>query len=223
MRTRKNTLHKCHPERSRGISKQSARYLHALTVGRDDNEKVDFISKSPYFKTMSYEIIIVPDPVLKKTAEPVAKITDDIRKQMDGMLQTMYDAPGIGLAANQVGLLNRILVMDLADIQGGEDPAPIFMANPEIIWKSEEMSSMEEGCLSIPHQAATVERPANVRVKYWDYDGKEAELEASGLLSHCVQHEIDHLNGTLFIDYLSSLKRNMILKKVNKLKKQNLL
>lgn len=171
----------------------------------------------------TYEIICVPDPVLKATAQPVDAITDDIRAQMDRMLATMYEAPGIGLAANQVGLLNRVLVMDLADTKDGEEPTPIFMANPEIIYESEKMSVMEEGCLSIPRQVAEVERPAIVRVKYINYDGKEDELEAEGLLSHCVQHEIDHLNGVLFIDYLSSLKRNMILKKVDKLKKQNLL
>lgn len=171
----------------------------------------------------SYEIITVPDPVLKQVAQPVDKVDEAIRKQMDGMLQAMYDAPGIGLAANQVSLLNRVLVMDLSDKKEGEEPNPICMANPEIIHESEEMSVREEGCLSIPQQYAEVERPAIVRVKYLDYNGKEAELEASGLLSHCVQHEIDHLNGVLFIDYLSSLKRNMMLKKVNKLKKQNIL
>ena len=170
-----------------------------------------------------YTIINVPDPVLKETAQAVNKVDNDIQKQMDKMLATMYEAPGIGLAANQVSLLNRVLVMDLARHDDGEEKSPICMANPEIIWESEEMSVMEEGCLSIPRQYADVERPANVRVKYLDYDGKEAELEASGLLSHCVQHEIDHLNGVLFIDYLSSLKRNMILRKVDKLKKQNLI
>ncbi|MBL4803828.1 MAG: peptide deformylase [Alphaproteobacteria bacterium] len=170
-----------------------------------------------------YEIINVPDPVLKETAQAVNKVDADIQKQMDKMLATMYEAPGIGLAANQVNLLNRVLVMDLSRQDEGEDRSPICMANPEIIRESEELSVMEEGCLSIPRQYADVERPANVRVKYLDYDGKEAELEASGLLSHCVQHEIDHLNGVLFIDYLSSLKRNMILRKVDKLKKQNLI
>ena len=170
-----------------------------------------------------YEIINIPDPVLKQTAQPVGGVDDAVRSQMDRMLETMYDAPGIGLAANQVSLLNRVLVMDLSNPDEGEDKAPICMANPEILWESEEMSVMQEGCLSIPQQYADVERPAIVRVKYLDYDGKEAELEASGLLSHCVQHEIDHLNGVLFIDYLSSLKRNMILKKIDKLKKQNLL
>lgn len=179
-----------------------------------------------------YKIITVPHPALKQTAQPVDVVNDGVRKQMDAMLRAMYDAPGIGLAANQVNLLNRVLVMDLKKraergYDGDEDdegtPDPICMANPQIIYESEEMSVMEEGCLSIPRQYAEVERPAIVRVKYLDYNGKTAELEASGLLSHCVQHEIDHLNGVLFIDYLSSLKRNMILKRVEKLSKQNLL
>lgn len=171
----------------------------------------------------AYKIITIPDPVLKQTAQPVDKIDAAVRKQMEGMLQTMYDAPGIGLAANQVGLLNRVLVMDLANRKEGEKPNPIYMVNPQILYESEERSVMEEGCLSIPRQYADVERPAIVRVKYWDYNGKEAELEAEGLLSHCVQHEIDHLNGKLFIDYLSSLKRNMILRKVDKLMKHEAL
>ena len=170
-----------------------------------------------------YEIITIPAAVLKQVAQPVSKIDDALRKQMDAMLQTMYDAPGIGLAANQVGLLNRVLVMDLASRKEMQEPNPIFMVNPEIVFESEEMSVMEEGCLSIPQQYAEVQRPAIVRVKYLDYNGKEDELEASELLSHCVQHEIDHLNGVLFIDYLSSLKRNMILRKVEKLKKQDIL
>lgn len=179
--------------------------------------------------TSPYKIIIVPDPVLKAVAQPIAKIDDKIRAQMDGMLQTMYDAPGIGLAANQVGLLNRVLVMDLSRRREGsegqqvEPPKPIFMANPEIVWESEDISVMEEGCLSIPGQYAEVERPAIVRVKYLDYNGQSAELEAEGLLSHCVQHEIDHLDGVLFVDHLSSLKRNMILKKIEKMKKEQIL
>ena len=170
-----------------------------------------------------YEIITIPDPVLKQVAQPVSKVDDALRAQMDAMLQAMYDAPGIGLAANQVGELNRVLVMDLAGRKEGQEPTPIFMVNPEIIWKSEEISVMEEGCLSIPQQYADVERPAQVRVKYLDYNGKEAELKAEELLSHCVQHEIDHLNGVLFIDYLSALKRNMMIRKVEKLKKQQVL
>ncbi len=170
-----------------------------------------------------YNIISIPDPVLKQVAQPVDKVDDTVRKQMDSMLKAMYNAPGIGLAANQVSLLNRVLVMDLDYKKDGVDANPIFMANPEIIYESEEISVMEEGCLSIPGQHAEVKRPAIVRVKYLDYNNKEAELEADGLLSHCVQHEIDHLNGTLFIDYLSSLKRNMIVKKVLKAQKQSLL
>lgn len=171
----------------------------------------------------NYEIITIPDPVLKQVAQPVENITTEIKKQFDRMLQTMYDAPGIGLAANQVGLLNRVIVMDLADREEGEEPKPYFMANPEIIWESEQRSVMQEGCLSIPKQYADVERPAEVRVRYVDYNGKQDELSASGLLSHCVQHEVDHLNGVLFIDHLSSLKRNMVLKKLDKLKKQGIL
>lgn len=167
------------------------------------------------------QIIWVPDPVLKQEAQPVARVDDAVRKQMDDMAETMYEAPGIGLAANQVGLLNRVLVMDTEyEKEELSSRKPVHMANPEIIWKSDELSIMEEGCLSIPGQFAEVERPAIVRVKYLDYQGTEAELEASGLLSHCVQHEIDHLNGVLFTDYLSRLKRDMFIRRVEKLKKQ---
>jgi peptide deformylase len=168
---------------------------------------------------MTLKIITVPDPALKTVAQPVAKVDDAIRRQMDEMLQTMYDAPGIGLAANQVKMLNRVLVMDTEVREGGTDKKPIFMANPEVIWSSEEESTMEEGCLSIPGQFADVTRPSKVRVRYLDYNNKEQELEAAELLSHCVQHEIDHLNGILFVDYLSSLKRNMMLRKVGKMMK----
>lgn len=167
-------------------------------------------------------IITAPDPVLATKASALETFDDTIRRQMDDMLETMYDSNGIGLAANQVGLLNRVLVMDL-DWRGEEgtrkEGNPIFMANPEIIWASEEISSMEEGCLSVPGHYAAVERPAQVRVKYLGYDGKLAELEAVGLLSHCVQHEMDHLDGLLFVDHISRLKRNMILKKLEKTKK----
>ncbi len=167
-----------------------------------------------------YKIIIVPDPVLKQTAQPVQTFDDTLRVQLDKMLATMYAAEGVGLAANQVGLLNRVLVMDVAQREDGGNRNPIFMINPEIVWKSEEPSLWEEGCLSIPGQYAEIERPRSVRVRYLDYHGKEAEAEFSDLGSHCVQHEIDHLNGTLFVDYLSSLKRNMILKKVQKFIKE---
>jgi len=164
-----------------------------------------------------YKIITLPAPVLKEVASEVSSVDDALRTQMDRMLKTMYEAPGIGLAANQVGMLNRVLVMDIA--QREEDHGtrkPIFMVNPKILWASEEPSVWEEGCLSIPGQYADVERPLRVRVHFLDYHGKEQEQEFEGLGSHCVQHEIDHLNGVLFIDHLSTLKRNMLLKRYRK-------
>lgn len=163
-----------------------------------------------------YKIIKVPDAVLREKARPVETVDDALRRQLDKMLHTMYEAPGIGLAANQVGMLNRVLVMDIAQRDEPETRKPIFMINPEIIWESEEPSLWEEGCLSIPGQYAEVERPLEVRVRYLGYDGKQKEDTFHGLGSHCVQHEIDHLNGVLFIDHLSALKRNMILKKAKK-------
>ncbi len=167
-----------------------------------------------------YDIIKIPDPVLKEVAKTVGTVDDALRAQMDRMLKTMYEAPGIGLAANQVGLLNRVLVMDIAQREEPETRKPICMVNPEIIWASEEPSFWEEGCLSIPGQYAEVERPLEVRVRYIDYHGKQQEGTFEGLGSHCVQHEIDHLNGILFIDHLSSLKRNMIIKKFKKAQKE---
>ena len=168
----------------------------------------------------TYPIITVPAPVLRETAQPVNRVDDAVRRQMDIMLETMYEAPGIGLAANQVNMLNRVLVIDLSPRNGPDAPKEsLCMANPEIIWTSEEPSVMEEGCLSIPDQFAEVQRPAQVRVKYLDYNGKEAEIDADGLLSHCVQHEIDHLNGVLFFDYISKLKRDMMIRRVKKLTK----
>lgn len=161
-------------------------------------------------------ILTIPHPILKTKASPVSVVDDAVRAQMDDMLETMAEI-GIGLAANQIGLLNRVLVMDVE--RDGISTGPLRMANPEIIWASEERSQMDEGCLSIPGQYALVERPAHVKVRYLDYYGKMAELDARGLVSHCVQHEIDHLDGILCIDYLSSLKRNMIVRKVEKMKK----
>jgi peptide deformylase len=166
-----------------------------------------------------YDIIKIPDPVLKAVAKEVSSIDDNVRAQLDKMLHTMYEAPGIGLAANQVGILNRVIVMDVAQREEPETRKPIFMVNPKIIWESEEPSLWEEGCLSIPGQYAEVERPLQVRVKYLDYNGKTQEGMFEGLASHCVQHEIDHLNGVLFIDHISALKRNMILKRLKKLQK----
>ena len=158
-------------------------------------------------------IIHVPDTVLRQTAQPVRDITDATRQMLDDMAETMYDAPGIGLAANQIGSLDRLIVMDC-----GSDEAPELwqMINPEIIWTSEETSTLEEGCLSIPGHNAEVIRPAEVRARYLDIDGKPQEMEADGLLAACIQHEIDHLNGVLFIDHLSRLKKSMIWKKVMK-------
>ena len=163
-------------------------------------------------------IVLAPDPVLKTKAKPVEAVDDSIRQLMDDMLETMYAAPGIGLAANQIGVLKRVLVLDVA--REGDAPKPIGMANPEVVWRSDEMSTYNEGCLSLPEHYADITRPAAVRVRYVDRDGAKQEIEADGLLATCIQHEIDHLDGILFVDHLSTLKRNMILKKLVKLKKQ---
>lgn len=169
-------------------------------------------------------IIKIPDPVLKTAAEPVATVDDDVRALMDDMLQTMYDAPGIGLAAPQVGVLKRVIVVDVAKREATEEepevePDPIFLANPEIIWQSDETSEYEEGCLSIPEVYEMVTRPASVTVRYLDRDGASRELECSGIMATCVQHEIDHLNGVLFIDHISRLKRQLIMRKFTKAKR----
>jgi peptide deformylase len=162
-------------------------------------------------------IIIAPDPVLKAKAKPVGNIDGSIVRLMDDMLETMYRAPGIGLAAPQIGILQRVIVVDVAD--KGEQPQPFAMANPEILWKSDETSVHNEGCLSLPDHYADVTRPKQVRLRYIDRDGEVRELDADNLLATCVQHEIDHLNGVLFIDHISLLKRNMILRKLQKAKK----
>ena len=164
-------------------------------------------------------ILIHPDPRLKTVCKPVTDITDDIRRLADDMLATMYDAPGIGLAAPQVGVLGRMLVMDCVK---GEDeaPKPMVLINPEIIWSSDERSTYNEGCLSIPEQYADVERPASVKVRWLGVDGKDHEEQFDDLSATCVQHEIDHLDGKLFIDYLSPMKRQMITRKMQKLKRE---
>lgn len=159
-------------------------------------------------------ILVAPDPRLKAKAKSVDKVDAEIRQLMDDMMETMHDANGIGLAAPQVGVQKRVLVMDIA--KEDEDPYPIRMANPEIVWASDEISLHEEGCLSLPEQFADVERPQAVRVRYLDHENEVRELEASGLLAVCVQHEMDHLEGTLFVDRVSALKRNMILRKLTK-------
>tara|TARA_Y100001936_G_scaffold123309_1_gene120519 strand:+ start:6590 stop:7072 length:483 start_codon:yes stop_codon:yes gene_type:complete len=155
--------------------------------------------------------------MLKKLCVPVDAVNDEIRTLMDDMLETMYAAPGVGLAAPQVSILKRVIVIDTSRREA--EPEPMQMANPEIIEASEELATYDEGCLSFPDQYAEVERPARVRARYIDYDNQVQEIEAEGLLSTCIQHEIDHLDGKLFIDRISALKRNMIMRKMKKLKK----
>ena len=166
---------------------------------------------------MKRNIIIEPDPILRKTCDALENVNDAVRKMMEDMLETMYAAPGIGLAAVQVGILKRLVVIDIS--KGEEEKKPIFLINPQIIHQSKKTSIYEEGCLSLPGQFAEIERPAECTLKYIDYNGKEKELKADGLLATCVQHEVDHLNGILFIDYLSKLKKDMIIKKLVKQKK----
>ncbi|MGE5268112.1 MAG: peptide deformylase [Thiohalocapsa sp.] len=166
-------------------------------------------------------IITAPDPRLKIKAKPVAAVDDKVRRLMDDMLETMYHAIGIGLAAPQVGAAARVLVVDVA--REGEKPQPLRIANPEILWQSEELMTANEGCLSLPEHYADVERPARVRLRYLDHENEIRELEATGLLATCVQHEIDHLDGLLFVDHISSLKRGMILRKLAKTKRSKAL
>ncbi|RYG92706.1 peptide deformylase [Loktanella sp. IMCC34160] len=164
-------------------------------------------------------ILIHPDPRLKKVCDPVTELSDDIRRLADDMLETMYDAPGVGLAAPQVGVMSRMLTMDCVKEEGA-DPQPMVLINPEITWVSEDTNVYEEGCLSIPEQYAEVTRPAEVDVTWLGLDGKTHADRFSGLWATCVQHEIDHLNGKLFIDYLKPLKRQMITRKMQKLKRE---
>ncbi len=164
-------------------------------------------------------LIILPDPVLRKISTPIERVDANLQKLADDMLETMYQAPGIGLAAIQVGEPLRLLVIDVA---GKDEPkAPQVFINPEILWKSDEPNVYEEGCLSIPDYYAEVERPKRIRVSYLDRDGKKQECEADGLLATCLQHEIDHLDGVLFIDHISKLKRDMVIRKFKKLAKEN--
>jgi len=163
-------------------------------------------------------IITAPDPRLKLKAKPVAAVDDAIRRLMDDMLETMYLAPGIGLAAPQVGVAKRVLVLDVAG--EGEEPAPLKIANPEILWRSEELATYSEGCLSLPEHYADVTRPAEIKLRYLDYQNELRELHAKGLLATVIQHEMDHLEGTLFVDHISALKRNIILRKLAKAKRQ---
>lgn len=182
-------------------------------------------------------IYVIPQPVLKKPADPVAAVTPDIRTLVDDMVDTMYAARGIGLAAPQVGVSKRVIVMDVDqrradgsehdESEDDDDEAELIKGsvrvfiNPEVVWSSAEENVYEEGCLSVPGQYAPVTRPENVRVKYMDMNGQTQEIEAGGLLATCLQHEIDHLNGILFIDHLSSLKRDMLLRKLKKHLREN--
>ena len=162
-------------------------------------------------------IIIIPDPLLKQVSEPIATVDDTVRRLADDMLETMYDAPGIGLAAIQIGVPRRMLVVDVS--KEGEDKQPLVVINPTILKSSDERSVYEEGCLSIPDYYAEVERPATLTVEFIDRDGKMQTIDADGLLATCLQHEIDHLNGTLFIDHISKLKRDMVIRKFTKASK----
>ena len=159
-------------------------------------------------------ILEVPHPLLKAKAEPVRAIDDDIRRLFDDMLETMYKAPGIGLAAPQVGVSKRLVVVDVA--REGEPPRPLKLVNPEILWRSAETEVAEEGCLSLPDQFGDVRRPRSVKLRYLDEQGAEHEIDAEGILARCLQHEVDHLDGILFIDHLSRLKRDMILRRLTK-------
>lgn len=162
-------------------------------------------------------IITAPDPRLKKACTPVEAVDADIRRLMDDMLETMYNAPGIGLAAPQVGVLKRVIVVDVA----AEDQprAPLCMANPELMWVSDDDATYEEGCLSLPEHYGDVVRPAAIKLRYLDRENEIREMDADGLLATCIQHEMDHLDGILFVDHMTALKRNMILRKLLKAKK----
>ena len=166
-------------------------------------------------------IITAPDPRLKIKAKPVAAVDAKVRRLMDDMVETMYHAIGIGLAAPQVGVPWRVLVIDCA--RDGEKPAPMRIANPEIVWRSEEIMLANEGCLSLPEHYADVERPAEIRLRYLDHENEIREIEAKGLLATCLQHEIDHLDGVLFVDHITALKRGMILRKLAKAKRSRAL
>jgi peptide deformylase len=162
-------------------------------------------------------ILTAPDPRLKIKARPVAAVDDKVRRLMDDMLETMRASLGIGLAAPQVGVASRVIVLDVA--REGEEPQPMRLANPEILWRSEELATNSEGCLSVPEHYADVTRPAEIRLRYLDYENEIRELHAKGLLATCLQHEIEHLDGILFVDHLSLVKRGMILRKLAKAKR----
>lgn len=163
-------------------------------------------------------IVMLPDPRLRKAAAPVAEVNDAVRALADDMLETMYDAPGIGLAATQIGVMKRVFVMDC--VGKDEPPAPLVLLNPEIVWASDELETSEEGCLSIPDVYEDVTRPARVRLRWLGLDGAVHEEEFGDRWAVCAQHELDHLNGRLFIDYLGAVKRTMITARMRKLKRE---
>lgn len=162
------------------------------------------------------DILTVPDPLLKQVSKPVQTVDDDLRALMDDMLETMYDAPGIGLAAIQIGVPKRVIVMDISPREGEGEREPRYFVNPEILWRSEETQPYEEGCLSVPEIYDEVERPARVKLRYLNYQGEKIEEDAEGVFAVCIQHEMDHLDGVLFIDHLSRLKRERAVNKVKK-------
>lgn len=169
------------------------------------------------------DIITIPDRLLRKKSAPVERVDAETRAFLDSMLETMYAAPGIGLAAVQVGVPRRMITIDVSPKEEEGKREPLFFINPEIVWSSDALSTYEEGCLSIPEYYAEVERPAEVRVRYLDRDGKLQEIDAKGILATCLQHEIDHLEGKLFIDHLSKLKRDMVVRKFTKAAKSKAL
>jgi peptide deformylase len=185
---------------------------------RANAQNLDPEASQPYLQTMTVRpILTAPDPRLKTVAKDVHKVDGEIRHLIDDMLETMYKADGIGLAAVQVGVAKRVIVMDIDQKDGKRNPR-VFV-NPRLLWTSEELASFEEGCLSVPDIWEEVERPARIRAEYRDRDGKKQTLAADGLLADCLQHEMDHLDGVLFIDHLSRLKRSIVLRKLAKAKR----
>ena len=178
--------------------------------------QIDRTPPLAYLTLMSIlPIITVPDPILREASSPVERVDDDVRRLMDDMLETMYDAPGIGLAAIQVAVPRRVVVIDTSDKD--EERKPLFLVNPRIVHRSDALRTYEEGCLSLPDILVEIERPAEIRVDYIDRDGKAQTIEASGITATALQHEIDHLDGKLIIDFLSKLRRDMVVRKLKKL------
>ncbi len=180
---------------------------------------IDHFAPIAYLRRMKRDIIILPDAQLRKVSEPIEAVDAGVRQLADDMLETMYEAPGIGLAAIQIAIPKRLLVLDVS--KDDEPKAPMVVINPEIVWASEEKSVYQEGCLSIPDFYEDVERPERIRVTFLDREGRECELEADGILATCLQHEIDHLNGVLFIDHISRLKRDRVVTKFTKQARAN--